>query len=111
MADSLRYYIAHNGGLNVMDNCGSSMSTVGEFFQGKTLEHLIGCTKKPEVVFAAVAFDGGYRTEDAGRAGRKSWTVNVRTSRSIRMTSARSEERRVGKECPSKCRSRWSPYH
>ena len=21
------------------------------------------------------------------------------------------EERRVGKECPSKCRSRWSPYH
>src|SRR3546814_17180498 len=24
---------------------------------------------------------------------------------------ARSEERRVGKECVSKCRSRWSPYH
>ena len=23
----------------------------------------------------------------------------------------RSEERRVGKECASKCRSRWSPYH
>ena len=23
----------------------------------------------------------------------------------------RSEERRVGKECPSLCRSRWSPYH
>ena len=23
----------------------------------------------------------------------------------------RAEERRVGKECPSKCRSRWSPYH
>src|SRR3546814_4253922 len=26
------------------------------------------------------------------------------------MTS-RSEERRVGKECVSTCRSRWSPYH
>src|SRR3546814_13991227 len=25
--------------------------------------------------------------------------------------TARSEERRVGKECVSKCRSRWSPYH
>src|SRR3546814_13991578 len=25
--------------------------------------------------------------------------------------SARSEERRVGKECVSTCRSRWSPYH
>src|SRR3546814_19657781 len=25
--------------------------------------------------------------------------------------SIRSEERRVGKECVSKCRSRWAPYH
>src|SRR3546814_15889172 len=27
------------------------------------------------------------------------------------MTFRRSEERRVGKECVSTCRSRWSPYH
>src|SRR3546814_15141538 len=27
------------------------------------------------------------------------------------MTSVRSEERRVGKECVSTCRSRWSAYH
>src|SRR3546814_20710625 len=27
------------------------------------------------------------------------------------LTSIRSEERRVGKECVSTCRSRWSPYH
>src|SRR3546814_9827553 len=26
-------------------------------------------------------------------------------------TVLRSEERRVGKECVSTCRSRWSPYH
>src|SRR3546814_14423539 len=26
-------------------------------------------------------------------------------------TNPRSEERRVGKECVSTCRSRWSPYH
>src|SRR3546814_12116567 len=26
-------------------------------------------------------------------------------------TADRSEERRVGKECVSTCRSRWSPYH
>src|SRR3546814_19063344 len=26
-------------------------------------------------------------------------------------TLRRSEERRVGKECVSTCRSRWSPYH
>src|SRR3546814_12012767 len=27
------------------------------------------------------------------------------------LAAARSEERRVGKECVSTCRSRWSPYH
>src|ERR671912_452957 len=70
MTDSLRYYIAHNGGLKILQPQGSSIKSIGEFFQGKTLEHLIGCTKKPEVVFAAVAFDGGYRTDDAG----KTWT-------------------------------------
>src|SRR3546814_18827200 len=26
-------------------------------------------------------------------------------------SASRSEERRVGKECVSTCRSRWSPYH
>src|SRR3546814_2727865 len=28
-----------------------------------------------------------------------------------RWMKTRSEERRVGKECVSTCRSRWSPYH
>ena len=28
-----------------------------------------------------------------------------------RINEERSEERRVGKECVSTCRSRWSPYH
>src|SRR3546814_5297762 len=28
-----------------------------------------------------------------------------------RQDAERSEERRVGKECVSTCRSRWSPYH
>src|SRR3546814_6183599 len=27
------------------------------------------------------------------------------------VSASRSEERRVGKECVSTCRSRWSPYH
>src|SRR3546814_14214358 len=29
----------------------------------------------------------------------------------LKFTDPRSEERRVGKECVSTCRSRWSPYH
>src|SRR3546814_12086790 len=29
----------------------------------------------------------------------------------VAVGASRSEERRVGKECVSTCRSRWSPYH
>src|SRR3546814_18362481 len=29
----------------------------------------------------------------------------------VKSLKIRSEERRVGKECVSTCRSRWSPYH
>src|SRR3546814_12208402 len=36
---------------------------------------------------------------------------NVRPRIIGRAESDRSEERRVGKECVSMCRSRWSPYH
>src|SRR3546814_13707242 len=32
-------------------------------------------------------------------------------SRAASMLTMRSEERRVGKECVSTCRSRWSPYN
>src|SRR3546814_19025759 len=35
---------------------------------------------------------------------------HVRSSLVVVLT-LRSEERRVGKECVSTCRSRWSPYH
>ena len=79
MAESLRYYIAHNGGLKVMQPRGESMDTVGEFFQGKTLEYLTGSHKQPEVVFAAVAFDGGYRTDNGGRSWEKIFDGDVRT--------------------------------
>src|SRR3546814_14605149 len=38
--------------------------------------------------------------------------VNLVQGRAIANDKApRSEERRVGKECVSTCRSRWSPYH
>src|SRR3546814_4084625 len=32
-------------------------------------------------------------------------------ARALPWLGTRSEERRVGKECVSTCRSRWSPYH
>ena len=36
---------------------------------------------------------------------------NVILSKLDEIINIRSEERRVGKECVSTCRSRWSPYH
>src|SRR3546814_7791838 len=43
---------------------------------------------------------------------RRETGVSLPTTRaSARSGSIRSEERRVGKECVSTCRSRWSPYH
>src|SRR3546814_14556480 len=39
------------------------------------------------------------------------WGFNDASHFSRTFRSARSEERRVGKECVSTCRSRWSPYH
>src|SRR3546814_12474016 len=46
---------------------------------------------------------------DAGRIvqqGQRRWTRYLPLG-----VEDRSEERRVGKECVSTCRSRWSPYH
>src|SRR3546814_13424419 len=39
------------------------------------------------------------------------WRVRALNAEYAIEDLARSEERRVGKECVSTCRSRWSPYH
>src|SRR3546814_19857912 len=41
----------------------------------------------------------------------REWDVNKRLEHALVKGIDRSEERRVGKECVSTCRSRWSPYH
>src|SRR3546814_10894211 len=56
-------------------------------------------------------------TGRSGQCGRLSFlpltALHLLSSRRFRSKRAtnRSEERRVGKECVSTCRSRWSPYH
>src|SRR3546814_13243525 len=37
--------------------------------------------------------------------------LDIRSLAVVGIEFDRSEERRVGKECVSTCRSRWSPYH
>src|SRR3546814_3912666 len=61
----------------------------------------------------AAAGRGAPRVVRAGRAARGSLPRGGARARppGSAQTSPRSEERRVGKECVSTCRSRWSPYH
>src|SRR3546814_7579334 len=51
----------------------------------------------------AQRYGGRVEITDVNRRGYDGYRVRGRTYRS--------EERRVGKECVSKCRYRWSPYH
>ena len=39
------------------------------------------------------------------------FVIDGRITLFVSNSMARSEERRVGKECSEPCRSRWSPYH
>src|SRR3546814_12715990 len=50
------------------------------------------------------------RWEDVVFAAKRLFPFTLRQAATME-EKARSEERRVGKECVSTCRSRWSPYH
>ena len=69
---------------------------------GKSLYlHRPAGVKAARVVFAA-----------AGAATPKAFRAAVAQAiGQLKASGARSEERRVGKECVTTCRSRWSPYH
>src|SRR5256885_14309870 len=68
-----------------------------------TIAAFLGCQsqKKEETAMTST----GTTTHAASTTSKKSTTK--KTSASTEASPARSEERRVGKEC----RSRWSPYH
>src|SRR3546814_3162052 len=54
---------------------------------------------------------GGVQMGDQVKALERGVDVLIATPGRLMDLFERSEERRVGKECVSKCRSRWSPYH
>nr|WP_174531325.1 hypothetical protein [Micromonospora maritima] len=70
------------------------------------------------LALALTGCNNGYDDDDddcaLGPAGGGGDTVAVALLVPAPATAARgyrSEERRVGKECSERCRSRWSPYH
>src|SRR3546814_8020915 len=59
-----------------------------------------------------IIIDNGYSAATGGQDILSSRAENKERSTTNSIERAvRSEERRVGKECVSTCRSRWSPYH
>src|SRR3546814_17259874 len=75
---------------------------------------------KRRAAYTDLAAKRGVTVADmAAATGCKTLSSRVQTGQSYRLNdgswhvkgSGRSEERRVGKECVSTCRSRWSPYH
>src|SRR3546814_13431193 len=61
---------------------------------------------------AAITAIDRYGPDEAGTEGSvRRATLRLSSQELICIDSPRSEERRVGQECVSTCRSRWSPYH
>src|SRR3546814_4228749 len=81
------------------DVCSSDLDGVGRD-GGEVLLEIPGAAARG---VAQPRHDGEQAGEGAGGGG-LGWAVGG-------WAAGRSEERRVGKECVSTCRSRWSPYH
>src|SRR3546814_2413759 len=83
------------------DVCSSDLDAPRE-----VADHLRRAPGAPDLArwYLAEALAGAF---DRYQAYRRGWLEDWEGGRD----ADRSEERRVGKECVSTCRSRWSPYH
>ena len=85
-----------------------------EHFGAKTINAMLG-NESPDLIgryarlaasFATIALE-----KDAQAIRNAEHVAEVNRAFGTLPRRWRSEERRVGKECPYVCRSRWSPYH
>ena len=92
-------------GILMQQSTGTTVQFIPYRGAGPAMQAMLGGQVDLMVVQAAV-------TLPQARAGTVKILANLSPSRSAVVPGvARSEERRVGKECTSWCRSRWSPYH
>src|SRR3546814_12693206 len=85
--------------------------------RGKKLERMYGDVLESNQPILSLADSLGFRREASDTPGLVRVVLDLVTAdgrRAVsgdgdRLRSPRSEERRVGKECVSTCRSRWSP--
>ena len=74
------------------------------FCAGANIRMLAGATHAHKVNFCKFTNETRNGLEDSSENSGQRFTTMVNEANG-------SEERRVGKECPVLCRSRWSPYH
>src|SRR3546814_13641103 len=86
----------------------SDMKTTSVFAASAAVLALAACSSVPRNTGTSYECDRGtkLKVDYAGDGA----IVRVNSRRTVVLKSTRSEERRVGKECVSTCRSRWSPY-
>src|SRR3546814_13900106 len=87
---------------------GDSSFTASEGMEGTGK---IDPTKLPEAPVAGTDVTPSKPAAPSAPAAKVKAEVADNTKSSPAVPKIRSEERRVGKECVSTCRSRWSPYH
>src|SRR3546814_5047887 len=77
------------------------------------LKRSLGLNKRPNDGMATKTLLESFRypRQGPGMMWEAARDYVVKGGNQVLMGHARSEERRVGKECVSTCRSRWSPYH
>src|SRR3546814_15585500 len=88
--------------------------TLLAFFLGTAGQAFSGIVTAPRRAMTMMSLDDVASAEDACEAMPAApiciSVIGCISSVGVANTT-RSEERRVGKECVSTCRSRWSPYH
>src|SRR3546814_12208964 len=89
------------GMARVLESWGCAVMTAGDYDAAATL-----VAAAPEGVDLIIA---DYRLPRVPNGARAAGRLRVLCRRSVPVL-IRSEERRVGKECVSTCRSRWSPF-
>src|SRR3546814_12744416 len=77
---------------------------------GEEVHHVEGL-REPEEVLVVALVAGPPAAVEVGGVGRRGDRPEGDVAPADRQVVGRSEERRVGKECVSTCRSRWSPDH
>src|SRR3546814_768649 len=115
------YYDSADDLAALLDHLGIEHAVLAGMSQGGYLS-LRCALRHPQCVRALILIDTQAQTEDAAKTeGYKqmleAWAQHglpqqiADTVAQIILGPGRSEERRVGKECVSTCRSRWSPTH